>query len=657
VTAPASSSSDDLDIANLLGHLPGMVYRCVNDGRWTMTYVSEGCVALTGYTRDELVGDGAVSYGSLIHPDDRAAIEARVAAAIAARSSFVNVYRIYNRQGEVRWVSERASGLYANDGRLQSVEGFTTDITTQILAAQETEKNEQLFRSIVEDSPIPYAIHDAEQRVRYLNPQFVRTYGYTVEDLPNLAAWAATVFPDPAYREWIKEQWVLRLSQARNANGTVAPLEVRIRSKDGSMRTAMVYAHSRLTGPETTYLVVLLDITQMKEMEAERARLRHQLLQSQKLESIGRLAGGVAHDFNNMLGVILGHTELALQQSEAQGALRLDLQEIRDAAQRSAALTRQLLAFARRQPAQQRAVDLNPLLRASLSLLRRLIGEDIELVFEPAPDLWPVLLDPAQLDQVVTNLCVNARDAIDGVGRITIATRNHQIVGLDLAYDELIAPGDYAVLEVRDTGHGIDSATKERIFEPFFTTRSEGGTGLGLATVQGIVTQNDGHVEVESEPGQGACFRIYLPRHAVGPQPAEPEAERDATPGSLAHHTVLLVEDEPAMLTLTATLLQQLGHTVLRASDPDAALRVARDHVGQIDLLMTDVIMPHMNGRDLALRLARLRPGVRLLFVSGYTADVIAERGLLLPGVQFIEKPFTLEQLREKLQQALGPRG
>ncbi len=655
MTASASSSSDNLDIANLLGHLPGMVYRCVNDGRWTMTYVSEGCLALTGYTCDEFVRERTVSYASLIHPDDRAAVDERVAAAVAARSSFVNVYRIYNRQGQLRWVSERAAGLYAEDGGLQSVEGFTSDITTQILAAQEMEKNEQLFRSIVEDSPIPYAIHDAGRRIRYLNPQFVRTYGYTIEDLPDLAAWAATVFPDSAYRQWIREQWEQRLALARSANGTMSPLEVRIRSKDGSMRTAMVYAHSRLAGSDATYLVVLLDITQMKEMEAERARLRHQLLQSQKLESIGRLAGGVAHDFNNMLGVILGHTELALQQSEAQGALRADLQEIRDAAQRSAALTRQLLAFARRQPAQQRAVDLNPLLRESLSLLRRLIGENIELVFEPAPDLWSVLLDPAQLDQVVTNLCVNARDAIDGVGRITIATRNHQIVGLDLAYDELMPPGDYAVLEVRDTGHGIDATTKERIFEPFFTTRSEGGTGLGLATVQGIVTQNDGHIEVESEPGQGACFRVYLPRHDAPPRPAMPD--RDATPGTTGHHTVLLVEDEPAMLALTATLLQQLGHTVLRAGDPEAALRVAQDHVGQIDLLLTDVIMPQMNGRDLALRVARQRPGVRLLFVSGYTADVIAERGLLLPGVQFIEKPFTLEQLRDKLLQVLGPRG
>jgi PAS domain S-box-containing protein len=394
------------------------------------------------------------------------------------------------------------------------------------------------------------------------------------------------------------------------------------------------------------------DITEQKQAESEKEKLQAQLLQAQKMESVGRLAGGVAHDFNNMLGVILGHAELALEQSEENSDICSDLKEIQTAAQRSADLTKQLLTFARKQIIEPKPLNLNHTVKQMITMLQRLIGEDIDLIWKPVETLWSVKMDPSQIDQILANLCVNARDAIAGVGKLTIETG---MISFDEAYcaeHTGFIPGDFVLLGVSDDGCGMDKETLNNLFEPFFTTKETGkGTGLGLATVYGIVKQNNGFINVYSEPGQGTTFRIYLPRYsAAGEIPAGIQPDK---PDPTGNETILLVEDEPAILNLTRMMLERKGYSVLSAATPAAAIYMAGNHTEKIHLLMTDVVMPGMNGRDLARRLTDLYPDIKLLFMSGYTANVIAHQGVLDEGVAFIQKPFSMKALADKLRMVL----
>jgi CheY-like chemotaxis protein len=371
------------------------------------------------------------------------------------------------------------------------------------------------------------------------------------------------------------------------------------------------------------------------------------------MESVGRLAGGVAHDFNNMLGVILGHAEIALEKVDPLQPLHDDLEEIHKAAERSASLTRQLLAFARKQTAAPKVLDLNQTVRRMLAMLERLIGEDVQLVWKPAADLWSVKMDPSQIDQILTNLCINARDAIANVGTVSIETENSEIDKEYYGDHPGAVPGEYVLLAVRDDGRGMDKEMLSHLFEPFFTTKEAGkGTGLGLATVFGIVKQNNGFINVKSEPGQGATFSIYLPRCMEEVE----GAQKEVATGSASHgqETILVVEDEAANLKLVRRMLARQGYTILEAGTPGEAIRIAREHVGEIHLLMTDVIMPEMSGRDLARDLLSLRPHIKCLFMSGYTADVIAQNGVLEEGMSFIQKPFSAKGLSEKVRQKLA---
>ncbi|NLF29590.1 MAG: response regulator [Planctomycetes bacterium] len=412
------------------------------------------------------------------------------------------------------------------------------------------------------------------------------------------------------------------------------------------------YPHHAPDGRVDGVVVHGLDITERRTAEADRARLQEQYRQAQKLEAVGRLAGGVAHDFNNMLSVILGNVELAQDQVDPADPLLISLEEVRKAAERSAELTRQLLAFARKQTVAPRVLDLNDTLAGLLNMLRRLIGEGIDLTWRPGANLWPIEIDPGQLAQVMANLCVNARDAINGVGEITIASENVQLHEGFRAGDVDAPPGDYVQLTVADTGCGMDAETLDHIFEPFFTTKAPGeGTGLGLATVYGIVKQNAGFIDIDTEVGRGSAFRIYLPRY-VGP--AQRPRVQAAPPARRGRETVLLVEDEPAILRLGKTMLESLGYRVLAAGAPGEAIDLARSHDAEIDLLITDVIMPEMDGRDLAGRILQLHPDIRRLFISGYAPDVIAHRGVLDANVHFIQKPFTRNDLAEKVREALG---
>ena len=386
--------------------------------------------------------------------------------------------------------------------------------------------------------------------------------------------------------------------------------------------------------------------------EAERQKLQTKLTQSQKLESIGRLASGVAHDFNNMLQVILGYVDMALERIEPAEPLHADLAEIKNAAQRSSDLTRQLLAFARKQAVTTEVLDLNVTLKGMLKMLQRLIGEDVDLAWQPAAELWPVQMDPSQIDQILANLCVNARHAIVGVGKVTIETENAVLDEDYCATCQGCTPGDYVLLAVSDNGCGMEKEVMEHLFEPFFTTKGiSAGTGLGLATVYGIVRQNSGCVNVYSEPGKGTTFKIYLPRH-IG-QAAMPRTAAPAQPVKHGHETILLVEDEPVILHMFQTILERADYRVLTAGIPNDAIRLAENHAGEIHLLMTDLVMPEMNGMDLAKRLLSFAPHLKCLFMSGYTANVITRHGMPDVGVNFLQKPFSGKALTDKVRELL----
>jgi len=370
------------------------------------------------------------------------------------------------------------------------------------------------------------------------------------------------------------------------------------------------------------------------------------------MESIGSLAGGVAHDFNNMLTVIMGHAQLGLMQSDTNHKICDHFAEIMKTAERSADLTKQLLAFARKQAIAPKNIDLNEVIDGMLKMLRRLIGESIQLTWQPAPDLWRIKADPSQIDQILANLCVNARDAINGTGRITIETCNNTVDSSYCEENPEAVPGDYVQLSVSDDGRGMDKETMALVFEPFFTTKGVGeGTGLGLATVYGIVKQNNGFITIYSEPGKGTTFTIHLPRLEEKSQKSQ--AEVKAAPLPKGQETILLVEDEPGILQITSLLLGKQGYTLLTAGTPGEAMRLAQEHVGEINLLITDVIMPEMNGKDLANRLQSLNPHLKCLYMSGYTSDIIAQHGVLDEGVYFIQKPFSLPDLSTKVREVL----
>jgi PAS domain S-box-containing protein len=400
-------------------------------------------------------------------------------------------------------------------------------------------------------------------------------------------------------------------------------------------------------------LVFVRDLTESVQAQVRQKDLEGQLNQAQKMEAVGRLAGGVAHDYNNMLSVIVGYSELALEEVAADDPLYECIQAIHEAAIRSVSITRQLLAFARKQTIAPVVLDLNKTVESMLGMLRRLIGEDLDLAWRPRPNIWPVKMDPSQVDQMLANLCVNARDALNGVGHVTIETG---AATFDEAYctDHVgFIPGDYVLLAVSDDGCGMDRETVGKIFEPFYTTKGIGqGTGLGLSTVYGIVKQNAGFINVYSEPGKGTTFKIYLARHANS---AVESPKVDTAKITHGHgETILIVEDEVSILELAKRILEGLGYTVMIARLPSQALNLAEEHLGEIHLLITDVVMPEMNGRELSTRLRTRCPTLRTLFMSGYTANVIAHRGVLDEGVQFMPKPFSKESLAQKVRDALN---
>jgi signal transduction histidine kinase len=540
------------------------------------------------------------------------------------------------------------------NGAVALLRGAFYDITDRKRAEEERERSRDLIVKLA--SLVPSAIYqyrlypDGSSAFPYASSGINTIYEVTPEEVREDATPVfGRLHPDDAAR--VGE---LIFESARTLTTFICEFRVLLPRQGVRWRWSQAQPERTEDGG-TLWHGIISDITERKEAEAAQQALESQLTQAQKMESVGLLAGGIAHDFNNMLGVILGNVELALADLDPASGIYADLTDIRKAAMRSADLTRQLLAFARKQEVSARVLDVNATIAEEVKILHRLIGEHIALAWRPGSSLWPVWMDPTQLDQILTNLCINAQAAIDGVGTITIETDNREVDAAAAAEVADALPGSYVCLTVRDTGRGMDAATMARIFEPFFTTKQTGaGTGLGLATVYGAVRQNRGFIKVASVPGQGSTFEIFFPRH--NPSTAEDaHARADAGDGGArrGRETILLVEDEPAILRLAHRILTGHGYEVHAAGSPREALRLAEAHRGAIDLLLTDVIMPGMNGRDLAEAVRTLAPAVRHLFMSGHTADIIAHQGRVEPGIRLIEKPFTMATLTRAVRDVL----
>jgi len=512
-------------------------------------------------------------------------------------------------------------------------------LNAALRAAQESLRRSELnFRSLVTNAPYGICRCNSAGQLLDVNPALLNMLGYSsTQEL--VGKHLGGLYADTQL--WF--ELADRLHSAAPFNGLIAEWQ----RKDEMAMVVRVSGRAVSDGDKrTAFELFAEDVT-------ERRTLEQQLRQSQKMEAVGRLAGGIAHDFNNLLMVISGYSEFLLDRLGPDPTLRGPAQEIAAASQRASSLTRQLLAFSRKQMLAPKVLDLNGVVTENLKMLTRVIGEDIDLIMVPAASLGAVRADAGQIDQVIMNLAVNARDAMPSGGKLTIETSN---VSLDEEYARFHAPlrpGDYVLLSISDTGLGMDSETQSHIFEPFFTTKGPKGTGLGLSTVYGIVKQSGGYVWVFSEPGKGTTFKIYLPRVAERAEPARVLASNEAAFTAPGTETILLAEDEANLRYLARQFLEKQGYTVIEAADGTRAMQIALAHQGVIHLLLTDVIMPGMNGRELAQRISEIRPQTKILYMSGYTENVIGHNGTLDAGVRLLQKPFTLRELKNKVREVL----
>lgn len=621
------------------------------DAAGSTTFVNPAWCRIAGLDAGQALGLGWLR---AVHPDDRRRLGLGWRQASIRHQESADDYRFLRPDGTVAWVMGRATPEFDAEGRIVGYVGTITDITERKRAEQRLHESEERLRLLADNLPggMVYQIDSGpdggERRFTYVSAGVEALHGLPAREILRDAALVYGQLDAQDAKEVAE-------GEAR-AVAAMRPFraEARVRLPSGEVRWRLfISAPRRALDGRLIWDGVEIDIEDSRRAAAEREKLQALLLHSQKMDSIGRLAGGVAHDLNNMLEVILIHAGMAQRDPAAGPSFQAGLQAIEQAAGRSAELTRQLLAFARRQAAQPRLIDLNETVARNLGMLRRLVGEDKTLEWLPGDGLGPVLIDPQQLVQVLTNLCLNARDAISGVGRVTLATSGVCLDAAACAGWPDSAPGEYVRLAVSDSGCGMAPEVQERIFEPFFTTKPLGrGTGLGLPAVYGILQQNHGFLAVDSAPGRGSTFAVHLPRRqGTAAAAAAPVRAQGGRRGS---ETILVVEDEPAILEIVGVLLRQSGYTVLAASSPGEALLLAGGHGGPIDLLLSDLVLPEMNGRELARQLERDRPGIKKLFMSGHAADILADHGVAGREANFIAKPFALDSLLAKVGDTLG---
>ena len=611
---------------------------CLKDlqGRYLM--INSAGARQMGHSVEEVIGQTDAELftpetGRQIMERDRKVVESGVAQTYEETTRDGQALTCFSTKGPYRDAAGKTIGLLA----------ISRDITDRKRAEEEIQKSELRLRIHAEHTPLAVIEWDTEFRVASWNMAAERIFGYSRAEAMGRHA---TFIVPPQFREHVDDVWRSLLTQKGGVRSTNDNL-----TKDGRTISCEWYNTPLVGDSGQTFGVASLaqDVT-------ERVALEEKLRQSQKMEAVGRLAGGVAHDFNNLLTVILGYSQLLMEGLPADSRLANATGQIKSAADRAAGITRQLLAFSRKTVLSPRLIDLNNIMLNLDTMLRRLIGEDIEVLTVPARDLGTVKADPGQVEQILMNLALNARDAMPNGGKLTLETSN---VELDETYayeHRPVEPGRYVMLAVSDTGIGMSPETQAHIFEPFYTTKEPGkGTGLGLSTVYGIVKMSGGYIWVYSEPGRGTTFKIYFPRVDDPAQPLSP----DKRLGSIQRgtETILLVEDDPQLNQLATSVLSHCGYRVLPAQNPEEGLALCRTHQNQIHLLVTDVVMPKMNGRQLADEVTRICPNVRLLFVSGYTSNAIVHYGVLDAGLWFLPKPFALSALIAKVREVLDAPG
>ena len=619
----------------IIDGIPGIFY--VLDDQGNILRWNKNLEIITGYTDEEFRRMNALE---TIEEEDRDIVATNIRRAFEKGYATATARLLTKDSRNILFL---LNGLAVTIGGKRYLVGIGIDITDRKRAEEAITRERILSDDIINALPGIFYMYDAKGKLVRWNRKHEEATGYSSAELLGMDVL-------DFFAEEHKPYLLSRFQSVFTEGESFA--EAPFLLKDGSQVPYYFTGRLAILDGSRYLLGVGIDITDRKRAEEEKDRLQAQLAQSQKLETIGRLAGGVAHDFNNMLGVILGQTELTMMRLSPSDPLQTRMEQIQQAAERSAALIQQLLAFARKQTISPRVLDLNTTVQGMLKMLTRLIGEDIDLIWQPGSNLSPIKMDPGQIDQILANLCLNSRDAISGGGKVTIETTNATFDDDYCSRHADFSPGDYVMLAVSDDGCGFDKETQTQLFEPFFTTKSVGrGTGLGLATVYGIVKQNEGFINVYSESGQGTTFRIYLRRYA-----GDDLETRTAGPSIMEQgraETILLVEDEPSILKVGISMLKELGYQVLAVGRSDEAVQLARTHIGEIHVLMTDVVMPEMNGRELADRIAAIRPDIKCLFMSGYTSNAIVHRGVLDEGVSFIQKPFSMKDLAAKVREVL----
>jgi len=620
----------------------------VTDTAGMITAVNPAAQQLTGWEQHEAVGKPLDAVFHIIGTRSRKPVQSPVKKVLETgrTAGLANHTSLIDKTGKEYYIADSAAPIRDDYGEISGIVLVFRDISSEYRTAEAVRQSEELNRTIISCSPLPLFSIDLDGYVRTWNAAAEKVFGWTAAEA--VGQKLPLIPPDK------QKEFADNISRILQENGFMNKEFVR-QKKDGtripiSLSTAPIYDDS---GEAVGIMAVIEDLSEKKKLEEEQDRLREQLQQSQKMNAIGRLAGGIAHDFNNMMSVIIGYAELAQQELDSPERTAQYLQEIHKAAGRTSEITQQLLTFARKQTVRPKIIDLNRTIGSMLNMIRRLIGEDISVSWKPSEHLHSITIDPSQIDQILANLCVNARDAMHPGGTIIIETADTELDELYCAQHPGCPPGKYVMLSVSDNGCGMDKETVSNIFEPFYSSKESGnaGTGLGLSTVFGIVKQNSGHITVYSEPGKGTTFRIYFPASKEQKEQAGPSVSQSLPLGY--GETVLVAEDESSILRLTAAMLKQLGYTPLPVSDPGTVLALAKDRDSKIDLLLTDVIMPDMNGRDLADQVRKLRASCRVLYMSGYTADVIAHHGVLDKDTVFLQKPFTMEELAEKVRAAL----
>jgi two-component system cell cycle sensor histidine kinase/response regulator CckA len=629
-----------------------LMARATNDAVWDWDFATNrmwwnvGVRSFLGYPPDT-VGTDFNWWQEHVHPEDRERMISCVRAVIDGGGRFwLDEYRFLCADGSYACVFDRGYVLQDDHGKPIRMIGAMMDITDRKRAEEALRETNETLRTLIQAAPLGIVVMDRREKVRIWNPAAERIFGWKSHETLGRAIPGMTTparqneFPNLIWLVLQGEQLSGLEFTAARKGGSPVELSVSmapLRDARGSISGAMA---------------VISDISERKVAEGQRIQLEDQLRQSQKMEAVGRLAGGVAHDFNNLLTAISGYAELLQTRFEPGDPVRGYVDEILKSSTRATQLTRQMLAFSRRQVLQPKVLDLNGVVLNMENLLRRLIGEDIDLRTSTGPDLGAVRADQGQIEQVIMNLAVNARDAMPKGGLLTIETRN---VVLDEKYNDRhgrMRSGPHVMLSVSDSGSGMDAETQSHLFEPFFTTKDrDKGTGLGLATVYGIVKQSGGDVWAYSEPGHGSCFKIYLPRVDQSPDLSSPTvAQGDSLNGT---ETVLLAEDSDVVRRLLRELIQSNGYKLLEARHGADALQLAKDYDGRIGLLVTDMVMPQMGGRELAEQLLPLRPQMKVLYMSGYTEDAIVRHGVMDAGTAFLEKPFTPDSLARKIRELL----